>query len=250
MWCDSHCHLQFDGVPDGWLARADEAGVARMVCIGTDAALSPGPSTSPAPTPTGCGPRWASTPTTPSTASTTIVGLLDDPEVVAVGECGLDYHYDHSPRPVQREAFAAQIELARDKRPGPRDPHPGGVGRHLRHPALDRRRATGRSSTASPAGPTRPAGPWTSAPTCRSAGSSPSRRPATCGRRRRWPPSTASWSRPTRPTWPRCRTAGGRTSPPTCPGGRGGGRLTGCPGHRDRAGDVGERHDGVRPRPL
>jgi TatD DNase family protein len=31
---------------------------------------------------------------------------------VAVGECGLDYHYDHSPRAVQREAFAAQIALA------------------------------------------------------------------------------------------------------------------------------------------
>ncbi len=34
------------------------------------------------------------------------------PVVVAIGECGLDYHYDHSPRPVQREAFARQIELA------------------------------------------------------------------------------------------------------------------------------------------
>ena len=33
--------------------------------------------------------------------------------VVGIGECGLDYHYDHSPRPVQREAFALQIELAR-----------------------------------------------------------------------------------------------------------------------------------------
>jgi TatD DNase family protein len=32
--------------------------------------------------------------------------------VVAIGECGLDYHYDHSPRPTQREAFARQIELA------------------------------------------------------------------------------------------------------------------------------------------
>jgi TatD DNase family protein len=32
--------------------------------------------------------------------------------VVAVGECGLDYHYDHSPRSRQREAFARQIELA------------------------------------------------------------------------------------------------------------------------------------------
>jgi TatD DNase family protein len=36
-----------------------------------------------------------------------------DPVVVGIGECGLDYHYDHSPRPVQREAFALQVELAR-----------------------------------------------------------------------------------------------------------------------------------------
>ena len=34
------------------------------------------------------------------------------PVVVGIGECGLDYHYDHSPRPVQREAFARQVELA------------------------------------------------------------------------------------------------------------------------------------------
>src|SRR5205085_944829 len=33
---------------------------------------------------------------------------------VAVGECGLDYHYDHSPRDRQRRAFAAQLALARD----------------------------------------------------------------------------------------------------------------------------------------
>jgi TatD DNase family protein len=32
---------------------------------------------------------------------------------VAVGECGLDYHYDHSPRAVQRDVFAAQVDLAR-----------------------------------------------------------------------------------------------------------------------------------------
>ncbi len=38
--------------------------------------------------------------------------LLADPKVVAVGECGLDYHYDHSPRSAQREMFAAQIALA------------------------------------------------------------------------------------------------------------------------------------------
>lgn len=38
--------------------------------------------------------------------------LFDRPGIVAVGECGLDHHYDHSPRDAQREAFAAQIAIA------------------------------------------------------------------------------------------------------------------------------------------
>ena len=38
--------------------------------------------------------------------------LVKDASVVAVGECGLDYHYDFSPRDVQREVFARQLELA------------------------------------------------------------------------------------------------------------------------------------------
>jgi TatD DNase family protein len=45
----------------------------------------------------------------------TITDLLDAPRVVAVGECGLDYHYDYSPRPAQREAFAIQIGLAHER---------------------------------------------------------------------------------------------------------------------------------------
>jgi TatD DNase family protein len=42
----------------------------------------------------------------------TILPFVDDPNIVAIGECGLDYFYDHSPRAQQREAFAAQIQLA------------------------------------------------------------------------------------------------------------------------------------------
>lgn len=38
--------------------------------------------------------------------------MFDHQKVIAVGECGLDYHYDHSPRDVQRTAFAEQIQLA------------------------------------------------------------------------------------------------------------------------------------------
>ena len=44
-----------------------------------------------------------------------IIDLLDTPGVVAVGEAGLDYYYDHSPRDAQQTAFAAQIQLAHQR---------------------------------------------------------------------------------------------------------------------------------------
>ncbi len=46
----------------------------------------------------------------------TIVDLLDTAGIVAVGEAGLDYFYEHSPRDVQRVAFAEQIQLAHERR--------------------------------------------------------------------------------------------------------------------------------------
>jgi TatD DNase family protein len=58
---------------------------------------------------------WATAGVHPHEAQHGVAGLEDvlaRPEVVAVGECGLDYHYDHSPRAAQREVFAAQIALA------------------------------------------------------------------------------------------------------------------------------------------
>ncbi|MBI4458573.1 MAG: TatD family hydrolase [Acidobacteria bacterium] len=45
-----------------------------------------------------------------------LVCLAADPRVVAVGEIGLDYHYDHSPREVQREVFLRQLDLAEQAR--------------------------------------------------------------------------------------------------------------------------------------
>ena len=53
----------------------------------------------------------------------TIVDLIDG-DTLAIGECGLDYHYDHSPRDDQREAFAAQIALAHEHDLPLVDPHP------------------------------------------------------------------------------------------------------------------------------
>ncbi|MCA1691167.1 MAG: TatD family hydrolase [Actinobacteria bacterium] len=114
MWTDTHCHLQYDGIPEGALERAKAAGVDRIVCIGTDADHSRQAIQVAADAPPGR--VWASVGVHPHDATQgldDILPLLDAPRVVAVGECGLDYHYEHSPRDVQLAAFAAQIALAR-----------------------------------------------------------------------------------------------------------------------------------------
>jgi len=120
VWTDSHCHVLDDGDPAGSVARARDAGVARMVLVGTDADESSraldvvrrlgGPEAG----------LWATVGLHPHDASTgtgPVLALLEelagDPAVVAVGECGLDYHYEHSPRPIQRRAFAEQIAACR-----------------------------------------------------------------------------------------------------------------------------------------
>ena len=114
MWADSHAHLPGDGSAGEVLAAAREAGVARVVTIGTDRAESQAAIALAAAHPD----VWATVGLHPHDAKLgvdTIVDLLDRPKVVAVGECGLDYHYDHSPRDVQRTAFAAQIQLAHER---------------------------------------------------------------------------------------------------------------------------------------
>ncbi|MGH9224390.1 MAG: TatD family hydrolase [Acidimicrobiales bacterium] len=113
MWTDSHCHLQYDGIPAEALDRATAAGVTRMICIGTDADQSKQAIEVAASAP---GRVWATVGQHPHEArygTDGLLPLLDQPGVVGVGECGLDYYYEHSPRDVQRAAFAAQIGLAR-----------------------------------------------------------------------------------------------------------------------------------------
>ena len=110
-WTDSHCHVPYHGLGLEVLDQARAAGVTRFVDVGTDAAQSAA-AIAVAQANEGV---WATVGLHPHDASKgvdTIVHLLGEDKVVAVGECGLDYHYDHSPRPVQREAFAAQIALA------------------------------------------------------------------------------------------------------------------------------------------
>ena len=110
-WADHHCHLPASGAAGPVIADARAAGVELLVTVGTDvensrqAILVAGAHEG----------VWATAGVHPHEASGGLgglEGLMTRPEVVAVGETGLDYHYDHSPRPVQRRVFAAQVELA------------------------------------------------------------------------------------------------------------------------------------------
>ncbi len=109
-WTDDHCHLP----EDGWEAVLDAArgaGVERMIDVGVDVATSRAALLRA----TGIDGVFATAGVHPHEARLGIDGLeelLAEPSCVAVGECGLDFHYDHSPRSDQRDAFAAQVALA------------------------------------------------------------------------------------------------------------------------------------------
>jgi TatD DNase family protein len=121
-WTDDHCHLGHAGRgngdevgpgPEELVADARAAGVTRVIDIGTDVADS-SEAIDRARRIDGV---WATAGVHPHEAAGGIDGLADllgESEVVAVGECGLDYHYDHSPRGEQRLVFAAQIGLAHE----------------------------------------------------------------------------------------------------------------------------------------
>ncbi len=109
-WTDNHCHLD-PATAAATVEQARAAGVERMVTVGTDVASSQTCITVAG----DHGGVSATAGVHPHEAHGGIDGLVEllaAPQVVAVGECGLDYHYDHSPRDVQRAVFAAQIDLA------------------------------------------------------------------------------------------------------------------------------------------
>jgi TatD DNase family protein len=118
---DSHCHLEPKDFADrdDAIARAREAGVERLVCVGSGAgfdeirnavALAEGDAR-----------IWAAVGLHPHDAARAPAGVLDEIErlattharVVAVGETGLDYHYNHSPADEQRSVLRAHLAIAR-----------------------------------------------------------------------------------------------------------------------------------------
>lgn len=119
---DSHCHVypsQFGDDTDPALDRARDAGVDQLVLIGAGGALET------------CDEAiaiaerradvWATAGFHPHYAENVNDDMVEalrervsHPRVVAVGEMGLDYHYDYSPREKQRSVFRAQVQVARD----------------------------------------------------------------------------------------------------------------------------------------
>ena len=113
-WIDSHCHVHDERTPGGTdeaVADAGGAGVTTLITVGCDretseAAIAVAATHRRVFATVGLHPHDA------VDGVESILDLLDRPGVVAVGEAGLDYYYDHSPRDVQRVAFEAQVDLA------------------------------------------------------------------------------------------------------------------------------------------
>ena len=123
MWLDSHCHVtagEFDADRTEVLERASAAGVETLVAIGSGygiehnrlavelAAADPRIFAT-----VGVHPHEASA--LDDAGRTSVSEWLRHLRVVAVGECGLDYHYMNSERDVQREVFAEQLGIARER---------------------------------------------------------------------------------------------------------------------------------------
>jgi TatD DNase family protein len=120
-WTDTHCHLNHEQLLPEWdavLFRAQQAGVQRFILIGYDLPSSERAvqlaEQSPA--------LWASVGIHPHDATqctpdalARLRELSQHPRVIAIGEIGLDFYRDLSPREAQEEAFHAQLTLAQER---------------------------------------------------------------------------------------------------------------------------------------
>src|SRR5215210_6144263 len=119
MLVDSHCHLDFpDFAPelDAVVARAEAAGVGCMVTICTRVrrhaqVLSVAERFPNVACSVGTHPHHAHEEL--DIAADDLIARASHPKVVAIGEAGLDYHYDNSPRDAQAQGFRTQIAAAR-----------------------------------------------------------------------------------------------------------------------------------------
>ena len=116
-WIDSHCHVHDERIPDGSdgaIEAAANMGVTTLITVGCDratseAAIAVARDHDKVFATVGLHPHDA------SNGVDTIIDLVDTPGIVAIGEAGLDYYYEHSPRDIQQRVFAEQINLAHQR---------------------------------------------------------------------------------------------------------------------------------------
>ncbi|HEX8291801.1 MAG TPA: TatD family hydrolase, partial [Pyrinomonadaceae bacterium] len=124
MFVDSHAHIdgeEFDADRDEVVARAREAGVRAILNVGTgdphagnfERAVAAAEKYEGVHAAVGVHPHDAKL--YDGAAERLLLEFVGSRRVVALGEIGLDYHYDHSPREAQREVFARQLRLARQR---------------------------------------------------------------------------------------------------------------------------------------
>lgn len=120
MLIDSHCHLDFpdfQGEQEDVIARARAAGVKGMLTICTklgdaDAIRALAQAHDGIWCSQGIHPHEAEH--APQVTPAEIAALTETPEVVGIGETGLDFYYEHSPRDIQERVFRVHIEAARE----------------------------------------------------------------------------------------------------------------------------------------
>lgn len=122
MLVDSHCHLDrldlaaHAGSLDAALDAARARGVGKFLCIGVDAANAPVVKALADQYPDvycSVGVHPLDLDANASTSFDWLITALDHPRVVAIGETGLDYHYEPDTAPVQRESFRCHLQAAR-----------------------------------------------------------------------------------------------------------------------------------------
>lgn len=114
---DTHCHLDMFDDSDAVIRRAGDAGIESLITIGSDVEsnlknLAISLNNDPVYASVGIHPHDAKDFTDETYAQ--IREWTKEKKVVAIGETGLDYHYDHSPREVQRDVFKKHLDLARE----------------------------------------------------------------------------------------------------------------------------------------
>ena len=114
---DTHCHLDMFDEHDAVIRRARDAGITSIITIGSDfdsntKNIAIALNNDPVYTSVGIHPHDAK-----DFSDETYAQIRDwtkEKKVVAIGETGLDYHYDHSPRDVQRDVFKKHLDLAHE----------------------------------------------------------------------------------------------------------------------------------------